>query len=165
MIDLLLDSWDRQARIIDSLAGLVDGDVRSVKSSEDGWALDRHLAHIHQVRAGWLGTAMPDFQAKLGEVFVKDGDTYRVIDDLDEVRNQLTLGAQVVREAAKIGLEKGGPFGPYDNALLFIQHMVWHEGYHAGLILLALRNAGREPTDMWEENHIWELWRGPEVWE
>jgi hypothetical protein len=37
--------------------------------------------------------------------------------------------------------------------------MVWHEGYHAGLILLALRNAGQEPTEEWDEYNIWALWR------
>ena len=164
MIDLLLDSWDRQARIIDSLASLVDEENRHVKSSEDGWALDMHLAHIHLVRKEWLFTAMPEYRDKLGEVYIQDGGARRVIDDLGEIKAQLNTGAQIVREAAKLGLEKGGAFGPYDNALLFIQHMVWHEGYHAALILLALRNVGQEPDEMWQEKQIWELWRGPEEW-
>ena len=69
-----------------------------------------------------------------------------------------------MRDAAEFGLKQGGKFGPYDNALLFIQHMVWHEGYHVGQIYCALMQAGAAPDELWEEKHIWELWRGPEEW-
>jgi|GEM_PF-6825645 len=47
MREILLDSWLRQARIIESLAELVDDDIRLVRPSTDGWSMDHHLAHIH----------------------------------------------------------------------------------------------------------------------
>ncbi len=37
--------------------------------------------------------------------------------------------------------------------------MVWHEGWHAGIILLALRLNGREPAEQWEETNLWGIWR------
>ncbi|MGA2096413.1 MAG: DinB family protein [Candidatus Acidiferrum sp.] len=35
----------------------------------------------------------------------------------------------------------------YDHAILFLQHMIWHEGYHQGQIKLALNLAGRAVGD------------------
>jgi|GEM_PF-4118545 len=92
-----------------------------------------------------------------------EGQPYGV--SLDLIREQLALSALAVDDALEQGLAHAGPFSPYDHAIYFLQHLVWHEGYHAGLLLLALRNVGREPSEMWQEQHIWELWRGPEVWD
>lgn len=55
----LLDSWDRQCRIVASVASLIDGDNRKVKSSEDGFSLDAHLGHMHQVRRFFLSQVAP----------------------------------------------------------------------------------------------------------
>ncbi|MBX3095898.1 MAG: hypothetical protein KF812_03470 [Fimbriimonadaceae bacterium] len=165
MTELLLESWDRQAKIIDSLAGLVNETNRKAKPSSDGWTLDYQLAHIHEVRYWWLSKCMPELAKTLGDALMDDGAMGVPIEDLDEIRRQLTVSERAVREATEAGLKSGGKFGPYDNAVLFMQHMVWHEGYHAGLILLGLRLAGEDPSEEWCESHIWELWRGPEEWE
>jgi hypothetical protein len=37
--------------------------------------------------------------------------------------------------------------------------MVWHDGWHVGLIFLALRLNGQEPREEWEEPNVWGLWR------
>jgi len=160
--ELLLESWDRQARIIQSLADLVDEKIRSVKPSEDGWPLDAQLAHVHQTRRWWLKSTDAKYLEGYGRAVLEDGET--PIADLGEIKGLLVQSAAAVRTATLEGLKAGGKFGPYDHAIFFLQHMVWHEGYHAGLILLALRNAGQDPSDEWCEKHIWELWRGPEEW-
>ncbi|MCG9895549.1 MAG: DinB family protein [Fimbriimonadaceae bacterium] len=163
MLEQLLDSWDRQARIIDSLAGLVTEEVRKAQPSPDGMALDMQLAHIHHCRRGWLNSFDPARLGESGRVLVETGDGYVVIEDLDQVRAELRRSAASVRAAVQAGMESGGgSMGPYENPILFLQHMVWHEGWHAGLLMLGLRLAGREPPETWEETHIWELWRGPE---
>ncbi len=50
VIDFLLDSWDRQCRIVESVSSLVQEENRHLKPSPDGWPLDHHLAHMHKVR-------------------------------------------------------------------------------------------------------------------
>jgi len=35
----------------------------------------------------------------------------------------------------------------YDHPILFLQHMIWHEGYHHGQIKLALKLMGHTLTD------------------
>lgn len=66
------------------------------------------------------------------------------------------------------GIESGGaPLegenARYDNPVLLLQHMIWHDGWHVGLIFLALRLNGQEPPEEWEEPNVWGQWR-TETW-
>lgn len=164
MIEEILDSWDRQASMVGSVAELVTEGNRGQRPNEASMPLDQQLCHIHEVRYWWLGAVSKEHQARLGDVFVETEGQQVPNSDLNEIRSQLAISAKAVRDAAEVGLKQGGKFGPYDNALLFVQHMVWHEGYHVGQIYSALMPAGLAPDEMWEEKHIWELWRGPEEW-
>ena len=166
LADVLLASWDRQVRIIDAIATRVTEETRGVLPSPDGWPLDRHLAHIHNVRNGWLQEVAPTREV-LPTIFQSNGDGSLVLDEegtrpaaLEEIKRLLELSAQAVRDTIAAALPNGDmPFGPYDHAVHFLGHMVWHEGWHAGLIFTGLRLAGHEPTEEWEEEHVWSLWR------
>ncbi|MGV3615772.1 MAG: DinB family protein [Fimbriimonas sp.] len=154
----LLDSWDRQCRIVDAVASKVDESNRGVKPSEDGWPLFHQLAHIHLVRRYWLSQIDPERGKALGESFT-DGWT-TPIEDLDAIKALLKESAVAIRQAVREHLEKGtGAVGGYDHPVLFLQHMIWHEGWHVGLIFLGLRLAGQEPAEEWEEAHVWGEWR------
>lgn len=163
LLPVFLESWDRQCRILDNLAALVDESNRSTKPSPEGMALDMQLCHIHEVRHGWLGEFSKAHQATLGDVLHQEGDQWLPIADLDAIRAQLKVSAKAVRDATEAGVERGGRIPPYDHAVFFLQHMLWHEGYHFALILLGLRNAGIEPSDEWEELNVWGIWRDPEI--
>lgn len=161
---VLLESWDRQCQIISSLADRINESNRNVKPSPDGMPLAEQLAHIHAVRHGWLGEVSSDHASTLGSTFLKINGAWAPIDDLGEIKHQLNLSAKVVRDAVKQALEDSqGKTGPYDHPIFFLQHMIWHEGWHAGLIMLGLRLAGEEPPEEWEERNIWGVWRDPEV--
>ena len=159
--EALLESWDRQSRMVDAVASRIDESNRHAKPSEDGWPLDHQLAHIHEVRYWWLGQFAPELAATLGDGFTED---QKPIEDLDAMRSHLKASAATVRKAVADALEKGTEEqGGYDHPVMFLQHMVWHEGWHVGLIFLGLRLAGREPGEEWEEPNIWGLWR-TEIW-
>jgi len=157
----LLDSWDRQCRIVSAVATLITDENRHVKSSEDGLSLDRHLAHMHGVRRFFLSQVAPDHAAGLARASVDDEGT--PLEDLDAIKACLDASAAAVRAAVAEGLEKGGPLSSehvtYDNAVVLLQHMVWHDGWHIGLIFLALRLNGQEPPESWEEPNVWGQWR------
>lgn len=159
--EALLDSWDRQCRIVTAVSTLIDESNRSVKPSEDGWPLDKQLAHMHRVRTYFLSQVAPEHAASLGSSYADEIGT--PIADLDAIRGNLEASGKAVREAVREGLAKGGPMAgenvTYDNPVLFLQHMVWHEGWHVGLIFLALRLAGQEPSEEWDEPNVWGLWR------
>lgn len=163
VVEALLESWDRQARIVDSMATLVNERNRKVRPTKDTWELDMQLCHIHETRYWWLGQTNKVEQAKLGDVIRQDGEDWVAVDDLGTIRTQLTVSAQAVRDTFTTALAAGdGPLGPYDHPVLFLQHMLWHEGWHVGLVRLGLAAAGEDPTDEWEQKHVWELWRGVE---
>ncbi len=158
LVDALLDSWDRQCRIVQAAAGLVDESTRDLLPSPDGWPLYQQLAHIHLVRRYWLSQVDPARGATLGESYSDGWET--PITDLDKIRSLLVDSTIAVREAMKEKLTAPPePVGGYDHPVLFLQHMVWHEGWHVGLIFLALRLAGHEPTEEWSEAHVWGEWR------
>lgn len=161
ILDALLDSWDRQCRIVTSVASRIDESNRSLKPSEDGWPLDRQLAHMHNVRHFFLKNIDPERAKTVGDSFVDGWQT--PISDLAQIKALLDESAVAVREAVRDALKDGvKKVGWYDNAVLYLQHMVWHEGWHVGLIMLALRSNGQEPPEEWEEANIWGEWRTEE---
>lgn len=156
--EAILSSWDRQARIVDAIAGLVTEANRMAKPSEDGWSLDHQLAHIHLVRRYWLSQVAPERAKTLPNTFV-DGWTTPIA-DLDAIKAALAASTPAIRAAMEEALAgEGAPVGGYDHPVLFLQHMIWHEGWHVGLMLLALRLAGHEPAEEWEEANVWGEWR------
>jgi uncharacterized damage-inducible protein DinB len=156
--EALFESWDRQCRIVMAVASRVDETNRNVKPSEDGWPLYHQLAHIHLVRKFWLSQVAPDRAKALGSSFVGGWET--PIDDLDQIKRLLEESGVAVREGVKELLANGTQaVGGYDHPVLFLQHMIWHEGWHVGLIFLGLRLAGQEPAEEWEEANVWGEWR------
>ena len=160
--EALLDSWDRQCKIVNAVATLVNEENRKVKPSEDGWSLDQQLAHMHNTRKFWLLQVAPQHAEKLGKAYADNQGT--PIADLDAIKSYLKASGDAVRDAVKEGLEKGnepmkGEHATYDNPVLLLEHMVWHDGWHVGLIFLALRLNGEEPPEEWEEPNVWGLWR------
>ena len=157
----LLESWDRQCRILDAVTSQVDDTTRHLKPSEDGWPLDHQLAHIHQVRRFWLHNAAPAAAEGLASTFTDGWET--PIADLAAIKASLQQSHRAIWDAMAAMLEANDQkVGGYDHPVLYLQHMIWHEGWHVGLILLALRLAGHEPAEMWQETNIWGHWRTEE---
>ncbi len=157
----LLDSWDRQCQIVNSVATLIDEDNRHIQPSEDGWPIDRHLAHMHGVRRFFLSQVAPEHASSLISASADNQGT--PLDDLDAIKACLKASEHAVRNTVEDALKSGGPMKSenvtYDNPVLFLQHMVWHDGWHIGLIFLALRLNGQEPLEEWEEPNVWGHWR------
>lgn len=153
--DHLLDSWHRQCACIDNLASLLNDDLLRVKPSEDGWELADHLRHLNRSRLYWLGMATGGSWEDLSHLFEDSAPSY----DLAQLRSNLASSQATLSTWLRENLDKEGTAGPYDHPVLFLQHMMWHEGWHAGLIMLGLRLAGHEPSDEWEDPNIWGKWR------
>jgi len=165
LAEMLLDSWDRQCQIVTAVASRVTEQNRHAKPSPDGFSLAEQLCHMHGVRRYFLSQVAPRLFDALGGSITDDEGTPHP--DLEVLRQNLRDSGAAVRQAVKEALERGGPMRgenvTYDNAVLFLQHMVWHDGWHVGLIMLALRLNGDEPPEEWEEAELWGLWR-TECW-
>ena len=161
LLEALLDSWDRQCRIVSAVSGRIDEGNKNFKPSEDGWPIYEHLAHIHLVRRYFLSQLDKEGADALDSSFRKAWED--PIDNLEALRKMLDDSALAVRHALSNSLKDGvGKAGWYDNPVLYLQHMVWHEGWHIGLIYLALRLGGQEPPEEWDESNVWGEWRTEE---
>jgi len=152
----LVDSWQRQCAIIDNLASLLDDRLLLAKPSEDGWPIADHLRHLTKCRRYWLGMSTGKQWEDLAHIFegqVPDGN------DLTAIRSELAASGGELSVWLRKNIASEGNAGPYDHPVFFLQHMMWHEGWHAGLIMLALRLAGSEPAEEWEDPQIWGKWR------
>lgn len=150
----LLDSWDRQARIVTKVADLVTEENKNVQPGPSSWPLFHHLAHIHKVRVYHMAELDQSRATSMPKAFRSGWQD--PIDDLDAIRSMLDDSAAAVRDVTAVAIAEGRvPSGDYENPVLFLQHQIWHEGWHVGLILLGLREAGQEPAEEWEDTQIW----------
>jgi len=163
LLDPILESWDRTSTILLNIASLITPENRETKPADDSMPIVDHLAHINATRRFWLTRFYKKYSENLGPVMEeRDGD-YHAIADLEEIKLQLKLSSKAVRDAVEDAILNGNEQPFYSHPIMFFQHMVWHEGWHVGLIMLGLRNAGVDPGEEWEEPNIWGIWR-TEVW-
>lgn len=160
--EALLDSWDRQCRVIDNLAGLMTPELLQAKPDPDGWTVAYHLAHLHSTRRFWHMMAAGLEEPVGPSLYTQEGEEIIPSHDLAEIRARLAESGELVRSWTEQRIADGSQqCGNYDHPVLYLQHMMWHEGWHAGLIMLALRLAGHEPNEDTECALIWDVWRLP----
>ena len=135
-----------------------------VKPSADGWTLSEHFAHVKECRTGWLREASGQPIAGEVSLYQKVGENWEATTDFALIQSQLSLTQGAIADWMKKSLADGTQkAGPYDHPVMYLQHMIWHEGWHAGLIMLGMRLAGVEPAEEWEELNLWANWRDAEI--
>jgi uncharacterized damage-inducible protein DinB len=116
-------------------------------------SVGRLFTHIHYVRLVFVEEDAPEFAVEL------PAEEWREERDPERIAQWLNESAGVVREAVKGRLESGRAMDRhYDHPILFLQHMIWHEGYHHGQIKLALKEAGLAVTDKLAGPVTWGVW-------
>ena len=79
--------------------------------------------------------------------------------DPGSIAQMLNDSAKVVRQAVKSRVESSQAMNlHYDHPILFLQHMLWHEGYHHGQIKLALKLTGHPIADQEAGPLTWGVW-------
>ena len=153
VLEVLLDSWDRNNRIlVNLLRALPDGDL-DVKAMNGSPSVAEMFTHIHYVRLIFVSEDAPEFAGK------KPDGEWLAERDPDKIAEMLDQSAVTVRRALKSKLEAGRQMDlHYDHPILLLQHMIWHEGYHHGQIKLALKLAGRPVTNKKAGPITWRVW-------
>ena len=153
LLEIILDSWDRNHRIlVNLLRALPPGglEARAIASSP---TVAEIFTHIHYVRLIFLSEDAPEFAAPLPpREWLNEGNADRIAAELD-------ASAKSVRDAVAGRIQSGREMNlHYDHPLLYLQHMIWHEGYHHGQIKLALKIAGRPFDDEEIGPLTWDIW-------
>jgi uncharacterized damage-inducible protein DinB len=153
LLNDLLDSWDRNNTLLVNLLRALPRGGLEVRAMEGSPSIAELFTHIHYVRLVFISEDAPEFAKALPEKeWAAESDTNRIAQMLND-------SAQVVRDAVQSRVESGREMDlHYDHPILFLQHMIWHEGYHHGQIKLALKLAGRPITDEEAGPVTWDIW-------
>jgi uncharacterized damage-inducible protein DinB len=153
LIEALLDSWDRNNTIlVNLLRALPEGGLEA-RALADSPSVAEMFTHIHYVRLVFISEGAPEFARPLPQnEWVAERDPNRIAQMLND-------SAKAVRYAVKSRIEKGQDMNlHYDHPILFLQHMIWHEGYHHGQIKLALKATGHPLTNKAAGSITWRVW-------
>ena len=157
LLDALLDSWDRNNTILVNLLRAIPDGSLDCRVVADSPSVGEMFHHIHYVRLVFVEEDVPELTPEVPR------DEWVVERDVGRMANMLNDSATVVRDAVKSRIESGQPMNlHYDHPILFMQHMIWHEGYHQGQIKLALKVAGRPLSDDVAGPITWGVWMDKE---
>jgi len=153
LLDALLNSWDRNNTILVNLLRAVPEGGLDAKAIKGSPSVAQMFTHIHYVRLVFVLEDAPEFATKLPE------EEWVAERDANRIAEMLNHSAKVVRDAVKNKVETRAATNlHYDHPILFLQHMIWHEGYHHGQIKLALKLAARPISDDEAGPITWDIW-------
>lgn len=153
LLDVVLDAWDRNNRILVNLLRAVPEDGLAASVMAGSPTVSQMFTHMHYVRLVFLSEDAPEFAPSVPEREWADGLS------TEQMAGELEASAQAVREAVGSMVRSGkGMKVHYDHPLLFLEHMIWHEGYHHGQIKLALKMAGHAFDDEQIGPLTWDVW-------
>lgn len=138
LLDVLLDSWDRNnTTVVNLLRALPQLDARATAGSP---SVAQLFTHIHFVRLVFIREDAPEFARELQD------QEWALERDPSRIEELLNESATAIRELVKSTVEAGREMQVhYDHPILLLQHMIWHEGYHHGQIKVALKLGGLSP--------------------
>ena len=155
LLDVLLDSWDRNNTILVNLLNVIPNSGWDLKVMPGSPSVAQMFSHIHYVRLVFLAEDAPEFAAQKEfpqDEWAAERDPQRMADLLNE-------SASSVRGAVKEKIESATEMNVhYDHPILLLQHMIWHEGYHHGQIKLALKFAGCPISNQQAGPLTWRVW-------
>jgi uncharacterized damage-inducible protein DinB len=153
LLEALLDSWDRNNRILVNLLRALPSGSLETRATEGGPPIAELFTHIAYVRLIFVSEDAPEFSRELPE------KEWMAEPDRDRIAQMLDDSAAAVREAVKSRVEAGREMDlHYDHPILLLQHMIWHEGYHHGQIKLALKLAGSPLPNEQVGPLTWGIW-------
>jgi uncharacterized damage-inducible protein DinB len=144
LLEAVLDGWDRNNTILVNLLRALPDGVMELRAAEGGgtMTIGRMFNHVYLTRLSFVAENAPEFAVPI------PGKTERNERDRETLATRLNVSATAVRDAVVGRLEEGRAMDVhYDHPILFLQHMIWHEGYHHGQIKLVLKLAGRPLSD------------------
>jgi uncharacterized damage-inducible protein DinB len=152
LLHALLDSWDRNNRILVNLLRAIPVEALELRGTPTSNTIAELFMHIHRCRLFFVSEDAPEV------VFDRPPAPNTVADPLVIARH-LDASAQAVREAVAGHIVAGAPMATrYDHPLLMLQHNLWHEGYHHGQIKLLLKQAGMPLDDEAIGAVTWDVW-------
>jgi len=152
LLEVVLDSWERNNRILVNLLGAIPEGGMEARAMAGSPSVAEMFSHINHVRLAFVAEDVPELGIAVPDEWVTEVDRVRLA-------NQLNESAKAVREAVKSRIAAGREMElHFDHPILFLQHMIWHEGYHHGQIKVALKAAGHPLSNKEIGPLTWRVW-------
>jgi len=153
LLGAVLDSWDRNNRILVNLLCALPPGGQHARVMPTSKSVVEMFAHMIYVRLIFVVEDAPEWAAP------EDPEKWLSETDPERLAAGLESSARAVRDAVEDHIRSSQPMQQhYDHPLLFLQHMIWHEGYHHGQIKLALKVAGHPLQDEQIGPMTWDIW-------
>jgi uncharacterized damage-inducible protein DinB len=153
LLEIILDSWDRNNRILVNLLRALPEGALTARVAHGSPTVAEMFTHMHFCRLIVLSEDVPECAQPLPErEWIQEGNRDRIAEELER-------SAVAVRHAVENRIRSGQEMNlHYDHPLLFLQHMIWHDGYHHGQIKLALKVTGQSFDDEAIGPLTWDIW-------
>ena len=153
LLEALLDSWDRNNTILVNLLRAIPKAAFDIRAMQGSPSIGELFGHIHYVRFVFVSEDVPEQAVEVPE---KEWLVERNPERMSQLLND---SARAVRDAVKSRVEAGREMDVhYDHPILFLQHMIWHEGYHHGQIKLILKLSGHAISNEVAGPITWGVW-------
>ena len=153
LLETLLDSWDRNNKILINLLRAIPKDALGTRAMESSPSVGELFGHIHYVRLVFISEDVPESAGDLPR------EEWAADPDPDRMAQLLNDSAKAVRDAVESRVEAGRAMDiHYDHPILLLQHMIWHEGYHHGQIKLVLKLSGQPMSNEEAGPLTWRIW-------
>lgn len=153
LLDALLDSWARNNTILLNLLKVLPAAGLEARVAADSPTVAEMFTHIHYVRMVFISEDAPEFAVEVPQ------QEWTNEHEPGHIAQMLRESAKAVQEAVNSRLNSGREMDlHYDHPILFLQHMIWHEGYHHGQIKLTLKLAGHPISDEQAGPLTWGIW-------
>jgi uncharacterized damage-inducible protein DinB len=158
-LDAILETWNRNTNVVlNILNALPEGGI-DARDTNGQWTVAHHLSDMQGANIYWLEKSSPEFAVGLTVLYREDESLPAGFDperDLSKIKTGFQNAADAVARAVRHHLETQTPFGEvYEHPIFFLQHMIWHQAYHLGQIIWALKQSGMRFSDDQTFDMIW----------
>jgi uncharacterized damage-inducible protein DinB len=144
-LDAILETWNRNTTVIINILNNLP--EAGIDASDTGgqWTVAHHLADMQSTNVEFLRECAPEFSAGLNVSYRPDASSplgYIPERDLNTIIAGFQSSADAVARAIRHHVETQTPFNAvYEHPIFFLQHMIWHQAYHVGQIMWALKQS------------------------
>lgn len=150
MEEQLVATWNIHDRIHRYLLDAIPPEALGSVSASKGRTVAEQLAHVHNVRLMWLGSAAPELLDGLQKI--EKGAAA----DKETLSAALTASGRAIEALLRKSFASGGRIkGFKPHAAAFLGYLISHESHHRGQIVLTLKQAGH-PVDKKTAYGVWE---------
>lgn len=135
----LLETWRINNRINLYLLEAIPPEHLGDRMTSKGRSAGEQLAHVHNVRMGWLKVSMPEALEGLGKIEKEQAGDKALLAD------GLARSGDAVERLLEYAADSGGKVkGFKPHVAGFLGYLVAHDAHHRSQVILALKQNGHQ---------------------